>query len=87
MNEPLKPITDFTLEHVRKIKRRKMVPGKVRIYFLDGSELDLWVEPHTRVCDSLKTIFDTIKLKERAGFGIFSVGTVDDSAGAEGRGM
>jgi len=58
-----------------KTKAREMKSGKVRVYFLDGSETDLHVEPWTRVCDSLKTINERIKLNDRAGFGIFQVGT------------
>lgn len=93
MHEPLKHVTDFTLDHVQKFVSREMKSGKVRVYFLDGSEMDLHVEPWTRVCDSLRTIFDKIKLGDRAGFGVFQVGTVGSedakrSAGAgEGREM
>ncbi len=48
VNEPPKPVTDFTMDHVTKFKTRKMESGKVRIYFLDGSEYDVLVEPHHR---------------------------------------
>jgi len=85
VNEPLKPTTDFTLEHVRRLKRRRMQAGVVRIYFLDGSEMDLFVQPHTRVCDSLVEIFNRIELKDRPGFGIFQVGREQENEAGEGR--
>ncbi len=60
MHEPLKHETDFTLEHVRKFRHRDMKAGDVRVYFLDGSEMNLHVQPWTRVSDSLKQIFNEV---------------------------
>jgi len=81
VNEPQKPLTDFTQEHVTKFLARKMESATVRLYFQDGSEMDLHVEPHIRVCDSLQQVFERIKLKDRAGFGIFQVGQTGKEIG------
>ncbi len=48
MHEPLKHLTDFTLEHVRRFRARDMKAGDIRIYFLDGSEMNVTVQPWTR---------------------------------------
>ena len=62
-----------TIEHVTAFQTRVMLSGFVNIYFLDGSYIEMQVDPTTLAKQVVEIVAEELELHDTKGFAIFEV--------------